>query len=1061
MEGRRGQRRSSPVLFSLFVVVACLLKARTILAASFFEVEIETSEQNVAYTTNETPVFAVNFNAKNLTVVNPLKLFEISGSNRVDVVYSQSLGVMYVMAAVENTTAPGTVVLTVNEGVTSSQQGGANSYAQLQLEYVPYSQQGNAIADIAGWGMLGGLALSLGATLFSPASTIGVGAINFAGFVQTFYMSGNLPITNMPNNYRSSTSGLVADWVLLNPPVGPAVQDNTAKEYEKVEAIRVLQDMSVKMPYPPVMITFDSADDIVAMNDTVGIDRVEDIGVNDGGAPPSSAPPPAAEPTANVEIVKNDTTAATTTTTIGTKRDTEGTNVENDDTANKQLETQQQPTNIINNAIKEKNASTQMTQPEETAPKETQPKDRTTPEPPPEQQQPGNTNRPNIPEEKPPMKPPVVKPIPDEELNDADGKPPNPFKPPPKGPPGDDEEGESEEGESEDSFVEPLMGDDDGQKNPKPKPKPKPPPSGDGPFVEPLMGDDGGKNDKNDEDERVKEDDTIDLDYYYPKLPWLVIDDSEPNLPDDLSSLDDSGSVGGGSRRRRSLASLASKNTVQARRQLLLADPISSLGSSGFSYVIVTATSGNVTGNTTMDSSSEDAIGASILSRIRAIEVLGGTPTDAQRLDVLWNVLFWSSILLAGVFAIHLIILGVLRLLNVRHIPKMLHAPRVELLTFTMILPMIAAAGAAALRSDSAGAIVAGVCFGILLPFGFLIGASAFLVYAVFRPTVSKRRAVYVLSEESPMFFMPSDEQIAAIRRRAGESGEAREAASTDSESESDDTVDVMNGMNGGQAPAKGSFLYRRVLSPLFGFDSPNRAAHVPGDANISECDAHLQWLGRGKMDGDFVKRYGLFFEDAHGPQVVRVRSRYEWSNTAEADAEERNTVGGAILVASVEGAMEILQTFAIVFAATKMVLFAVIINAPGGVNHFAQVIALALVSLFHIAYLRVCVPYRLRVELMAEIVAAVMDLAVFVCGIILVAVPEWSAAARDRMGLAMIVLQAIGFLVFITVRLALAIRTCWGMFRFKKIVGIGLLSRKRKGQVTTNSGSDGSMSFK
>jgi len=230
----------------------------------------------------------------------------------------------------------------------------------------------------------------------------------------------------------------------------------------------------------------------------------------------------------------------------------------------------------------------------------------------------------------------------------------------------------------------------------------------------------------------------------------------------------------------------------------------------------------------------------------------------------------------------------------------------------------------------------------------------------------------------------------------------------------------------------KPNLLYKYIVSPLFGFDSPNRVAHVPGDANISPDDAHLEWMGRGKTDGEFVKRFGLFFEDAHGPQVVRVQSRYDWSNI-ETDGD-RNTVGGAVLVPNAEGAMEILQTFAIIFAATKIVLFPIVINAPGGVNHFAQVIALALVCLLHIAYLRICVPYRLRIELVAELVAAVMDLAVFVCGIILVAISDWSSGARNRMGTAMIVLQAIGFLVFITVRLALAIRTCCGTFSLKNL---------------------------
>ena len=187
-------------------------------------------------------------------------------------------------------------------------------------------------------------------------------------------------------------------------------------------------------------------------------------------------------------------------------------------------------------------------------------------------------------------------------------------------------------------------------------------------------------------------------------------------------------------------------------------------------------------------------------------------------------------------------------------------------------------------------------------------------------------------------------------------------------------------------------------------------------DLSYGEHDP--SWLGRAKLDASFVKRYGCFFEDTHGPQVCRVGSRYE-------NANDSDTVGDGILLAvGTEGVMEILQAFGIIFAATKMVLFAVIINAPGGVNNIAQVVILALVALLHIVYLRICAPYRLAIELATEILAAVCDMAVFICGIVLVTVKTWSPDARHDMGTAMLVLQAFGFLVFISVRVCLAVRT-------------------------------------
>lgn len=56
--------------------------------------------------------------------------------------------------------------------------------------------------------------------------------------------------------------------------------------------------------------------------------------------------------------------------------------------------------------------------------------------------------------------------------------------------------------------------------------------------------------------------------------------------------------------------------------------------------------------------------------------------------------------------------------------------------------------------------------------------------------------------------------------------------------------------------------------------------------------------------------------------------------------------------------------------------------------------------------------------------VASLCDLGVFICGIILIAKPSWTEGERHSMGLAMLALQACGFLVFMATRLGLAART-------------------------------------
>jgi hypothetical protein len=75
----------------------------------------------------------------------------------------------------------------------------------------------------------------------------------------------------------------------------------------------------------------------------------------------------------------------------------------------------------------------------------------------------------------------------------------------------------------------------------------------------------------------------------------------------------------------------------------------------------------------------------------------------------------------------------------------MLHLPRLELLLFMMVLPMIVAAGATLLRGPGAGYITLGVLFAVLLPVTFLGVSFAFVVKYLARNAVDQRRAVFIL----------------------------------------------------------------------------------------------------------------------------------------------------------------------------------------------------------------------------------------------------------------------------------------------------------------------------
>lgn len=75
----------------------------------------------------------------------------------------------------------------------------------------------------------------------------------------------------------------------------------------------------------------------------------------------------------------------------------------------------------------------------------------------------------------------------------------------------------------------------------------------------------------------------------------------------------------------------------------------------------------------------------------------------------------------------------------------MLHLPRLELLLFMMVLPMVVAASATLLRGPGAVHVAVGVIFAVLLPLAFLGTALGFVVHYLVRNSVERRRAVFVL----------------------------------------------------------------------------------------------------------------------------------------------------------------------------------------------------------------------------------------------------------------------------------------------------------------------------
>ncbi len=893
-------------------------------------------------TTEPMTLFVTSF-GRNITTENPLSLFTISGSGRVDVLYSQEKGILYVLAFVANASEPGIMEFSIPEGVTTDEDGARNQGAYEYSSYAPSSGY-PVFGYVVGWTMFGAAIFSLVNASFTPKVTLGVGMVNFVGFVQVIYMVGNLPITNMPWNYRQAAQAL--DWVGLNPSIGPIDTDYSLGIQPDVYS--TLLDTNTRFPRAPIKIQGQ------VQEETIPTEEVRDTDVD--------------LPLPILDIV-NDTRIPVQNVTFVTIEEVP---LEEDISAGQPpvnpfvVPSPPLPEEQANPAPQEDNEEGRNPPPSE--PNQEPPRDTNTQSPPDERVNPPSPQEPSPVDDTPtvdqdssPPPPPIENPIPEVQ---QPSPPPPEKKPSPDvkypSPPPPEKKPEPSPDVKYPSPPPPVN-------KPKPSPpppisfKPKPPP----PFTKVSPS---------------------------PPPPKQLVASPVIIKPPTIN-----------------VPTLGSIGTVSQRRRLMIVDPVQALGSSGFSYTVVTATPGSVDDeNSTSAEELEEVIGSSVLSRIRTIQNAGNVPdADQRRLDVLWNVLFWSAMALLATFFIHACILLLLRWKMVDNTPKMLHLPRIELVVFMVIIPMICAAGCACLQSTSAGVLAAGVCLGVIVPFGYLIIVALFIIFAIIQPNIEKRRALYLVSRRDTVMVQSNSDTSSASHQEEQDADELSE--SVDSKGFRKRIISMY------------SWIYKRVLSPIFGFSSPRRAQVVYESVDAS----HPIWYGPREKDSKLVKRFGCFFEDAHGPQVLQV-----CNSTIEAKPSATDKGGiddDTVCFVPAEDSqtnVEILQTFGVLFALTKLMLFAAIINAAGGVNNVGQVVVLVILSLLHIIYLRYFVPYRLRIELAAEILASLCDLAVFICGIILIAKDVWTTSEGTNMGIAMLVLQAVGFLVFISVRVGLALRT-------------------------------------
>lgn len=153
--------------------------------------------------------FLIDFSDKVLEL-DPLKLFNVTGSNRTDVVYAVEEGKVYLMVYPDDDNVATEITVSVPAGVTTNAGGVPNGAASTVAQYKPKVGAIRAAA-LALTGVFAGVILASWFTSFivssvqpwATAGSLGYGAIGFILWAQKLYLSGVMDTSVMPANYRT------------------------------------------------------------------------------------------------------------------------------------------------------------------------------------------------------------------------------------------------------------------------------------------------------------------------------------------------------------------------------------------------------------------------------------------------------------------------------------------------------------------------------------------------------------------------------------------------------------------------------------------------------------------------------------------------------------------------------------------------------------------------------------------------------------------------------------------------------------------------------------------
>ena len=155
---------------------------------------------------------------------DPLKLVNVTGTSRFDMLYAYETGEVFLVAYPEYDDKDATISVSVKAAVTMYDSGYPNSAANLTVQYKP-EDGGYRQAAIALTAVFAGVLLSSWLTSFvvssvqpwSTAGSLGYAALGFVLWAQRFYLSGMISTSVMPANYKTMTD--VFAWANFQAPL--------------------------------------------------------------------------------------------------------------------------------------------------------------------------------------------------------------------------------------------------------------------------------------------------------------------------------------------------------------------------------------------------------------------------------------------------------------------------------------------------------------------------------------------------------------------------------------------------------------------------------------------------------------------------------------------------------------------------------------------------------------------------------------------------------------------------------------------------------------------------